>query len=65
MIADHQQFFSKFNNFLINAGENFAKKFDNVDKNSYKQFFQNKVKSSEYLIPSGVDEVIDLINSLN
>lgn len=54
-----------FNNFFCNIGENLAKNFQKYDKTNFKKFLRNRNPASLYLEPARVNEVINLINSIN
>ena len=47
------------------VGENLVSKFSKNDKAVFEQFFQNRVSLSIFVDPPQVNEVINIINSLN
>ena len=53
----------EFNNFFSTIGEKLTDKFS--DSKTYKQFLQNRVSSTVYMEPPKINEVINVINSLN
>ena len=63
-IIDKQKILNKFNEFFSTIGEKVAENFDSND-NGFAHFLRNKVKSSIYLDAPRINEVINLINSLN
>ena len=51
--------------FFPNVGRNLAKNFDSTDNETYRQFLSKTVSSSIYMEPPIINEVLNLINSLN
>ena len=64
-ITDQQTILEKFNEFFSTIGENLANDLNSSDNNACKQFIRNKIKSSIFLEPPRVNEIIIVINSLN
>ena len=65
-ITDQQTILEKFNEFFSTIGENLVNDLNSRDdNNAYKQFIRNKIKSSIFLEPPRVNEVMIVINSLN
>ena len=63
-ITDKQKFVNEFNEFFSTIKEKLAENFDSNDS-GFAHFLRNKVKSSIYFDPPRINEVINLINSLN
>ena len=64
-ITDKQKILNEFNEFFSTIGERaMAENFDSNDS-GFAHFLRNKVKSSIYFDPPRINEVINLINSLN
>ena len=53
----------KFNNFFSTIGKKLTDKFS--DSETYKRFFRNRISSTIYMDPPRVNEVLNVINSLN
>ena len=51
--------------FFSNVGKNLAKNFDSTDNEIYRQFLGKSVSSSIFMEPPRVNEVLNMINSLN
>ena len=64
-ITDQQTILEKFNEFFSIIGENLANDLNSSDNNAYKQFLHSRIKSSIFLEPPRVNEIIIVINSLN
>ena len=64
-ITDQQTILEKFNELFSTIGENLANDLNSSDDNAYKRFLRNRFKSSIFLEPPRVNEVIIVINSLN
>ena len=63
-ITDKQKILNEFNEFFSTIGEKLAENFDSNDC-GFAHFLRNEVKSSIYFDPPRINEVINLINSLN
>ena len=64
-ITDQHVIVEEFNEFFSNVGKNLAKNFDSTDNETYRQFLSKSVSSSIYMEPPRVNEVLNMINSLN
>ena len=64
-ITDQQTILHEFNKFFSKVGVTLANNFHTTEENSFKKFLRNRVKSLMYMEPARVNEVINLINSLN
>ena len=63
-ITDKQKILNEFNEFFSTIGEKLAENFDS-NGSGFAHFLRDKVKSSMYFDPPRINEVINLINSLN
>ena len=54
---------SEFNNFFSTIGKKLTEKFG--DSETYKQFLRNRISSTIYMEPPKVNEVLNVISSLN
>ena len=63
-ITDKQKILNEFNEFFSTIGEKLAENFDS-NGSGFVHFLHNKVKSSINFDPPRINEVINLINSLN
>ena len=59
---DQQTILEKFNEFFSTIGEDLANDLNSSDDNAYKRFLRDRVKSSIFLEPPCVNEVIIVIN---
>ena len=64
-ITDQQTNLDKFNEFFSTIGKNLSNDLNSSDDNAYKRFLCNRIKSSIFLEPPRVIEVIFVINLLN
>ena len=64
-ITDPHVIVEEFNEFFSNVGKNLAKNFDSTENETYRQFLSKSVSSSIYMEPPRVNEVLNMINSLN
>ena len=64
-ITDQQRILDEFNHFFSKVGENLASEFSTNDEAAFELFLQNRVSPSIFMEPPRVNEVINIINSLN
>ena len=64
-ISEKQSILEEFNKYFSNIGENLADKFKSDNPETYKLYLRNEVKSSIFMEPPRVNEVKNLMNSLN
>ena len=64
-ITEKQSILEEFSKYFSNIGENLADKFKSDNPETYKLYLRNKVKSSIFMEPPRVNEVKNLMNSLN
>ena len=62
-VTDQQIMLSEFNNFFSTIGKKLTDKFS--DSETYKRFLRNRIRSTIYMEPPRVNEVLNVINSLN
>ena len=64
-ITNQHVIVKQFNEFFSNFGKNLAKNFDSTENETCRQFLSKRVRSSIYMEPPRVNEVLNMINSLN
>ena len=64
-VTDQQRILDEFNHFFSKVGENLASEFSTNDEAAFELFLQNRVSPSIFMEPPRVNEVINIINSLN
>ena len=63
-ISNEKIILEKFNDFFSKIGENLAKNFSRHDKSSYENFLSNRDLPTIYMEPPRINEVINVIHSL-